>query len=153
MNDIKHYKEIFQMCQDAQKEGMGKIKVGAVCHGQQLVDGEIVNRYWSGANLHITDSFADMHAEQLAVNLALLERFYPTEIYVTSQTMEEMVKLCGSCRQYLNEINRNMTVIVFNPDGTRKSTDLLSVIYKFAKDTTIKNNKLKKMCIISSEGN
>ncbi len=140
------FDEIFKMCIKAQKEAYGKISVGAVCHARKMINDEEVDRYWSGANLHISDSFADVHAEQLAVNLALLERFYPIEIFVTSKHEKENVTMCGSCRHYVSEINRNCSIIVFNPDGTRKSINLLSDVYPFSKDTVKKNQKFKELC-------
>lgn len=141
------YDEIFKMCISAQKDAYGKISVGAVCHGRKMINEEQVDRYFSGANLHISDSFADIHAEQLAVNLALLERFYPVEIFVTSQGELENVALCGSCRQYISEINRYCSIIVFNPDGTRKLIKLLSEVYPFSKDTIKKNQMFRELCI------
>jgi cytidine deaminase len=144
--------EIFSMCKEAQKEAYGKISVGAVCHGQTVNDeGKLVHRYWSGANLHISDSFADVHAEQLAVNLALLERYYPTEIFVTSQSNKEDVRLCGSCRQYISEINRYCSVYVFNPDGSIKSVNTLDELYPFSKDTMEKNSKFEQLCKLHTE--
>lgn len=139
--------QIFSICVKAQKEAYGKISVGAVCHGQRRDEsGKTVHKYWSGANLHVSDSFSDIHAEQLAVNLALLERYYPTEIFVTSQSKEEDVRLCGSCRHYISEINRHCTIVVFNPDGSQKSMDLLSELYPYSKDTVTKNSKIRELC-------
>lgn len=141
------FKEISSMCILAQKDGLGKIQVGAVCHGiKKMKDGTTLHRYFSGANLHVSDSFGDVHAEQLAVNLSLLDRYYPTEIFVTSKKNDESVKLCGSCRHYLSEINYYMTVIILNPNGLMKSMDLLSHLYPFAKDTVKKNMKFKELC-------
>lgn len=144
--------EIFNMCVKAQKEAYGKISVGAVCHGKRIIDGLSLDKYWSGANLHVSDSFADVHAEQLAVNLALLERFYPVEIFVTSQSNDEKVILCGSCRHYISEINKDCSIIIFNPDGTIKSTKLLSTVYPFSKDTEKKNKKFKQLCYPKTSG-
>jgi len=141
-----NYDEIFKMCESAQKEAYGKISVGAVCHAKKIVDGKEVHKYWSGANLHISDSFSDVHAEQLAVNLAILERYYPVEIFVTSIGEKENVAMCGSCRQYISEINRHCSVIVFNPDGTRKLIKLLSEVYLYSKDTIKKNQIFRELC-------
>lgn len=132
------------MCKNAQNNAYGKIKVGAVCSAINFKTNH--RKYFSGANLHVSDSFSDVHAEQLAVNLALLERYYPTKIYVTSQSVDEDVTMCGSCRHYISEINRYCSIIVFNPDGTRKSINLLSDVYPNSKDTIQKNQKFKKLC-------
>lgn len=147
MTEPRTFGEVSDMCRVAQRDGLGKIQVGAVCHGQRVLkDGTILHRYFSGANLHVSDSFADVHAEQLAINLSLLERFYPTEVFVTSQSVKESVKLCGSCRHYLSEINRHCSITVINPDGSRKSMDILSYLYPYSKDTVAKNQKFKKLC-------
>lgn len=139
--------QIFEMCGHSQGNAISdKIKVGAVCHGQKIVNGKIHHKYFSGSNIHISDSFADIHAEQIAVNLSLLEKYYPTEIYVTSQSVKENVTMCGSCRHYISEINCHCIIIIFNPDGTRKSTNFLSDIYPYSKDTVPKNDRFKKLC-------
>lgn len=141
---LEDKEKMFSMCKDAQNDAYGKIKVGAVC---SAINYKTKHRhYFTGANLHVSDSFSDIHAEQLAVNLALLERYYPTEIYVTSQSFDEDVTMCGSCRHYISEINQNCSIIVFNPDGTQKSINLLSDVYPNAKNTVKKNNKFKMLC-------
>ena len=142
----KSPEEVFEMCKSEQQKGIGKIKVGAVCHGMKFIGAKVYQKYFSGANVHVSDSFADVHAEQMVVNLALLERYYPVEVFVTSTSKEEDVMMCGTCRHYLNEINSACTVVVFNPDGSIKKINFLSAIYPYSKDVFEKNMKFRSLC-------
>ena len=140
--------ELFAMCKQAQDNAISdKIKVGAVCNAYNFKTKH--KKLFSAANIHVSESFADIHAEQLAVNLALLERYYPMGIFVTSQSINENVTMCGSCRHYISEINRHCHITVFNPNGTVKSINSLSDVYPFAKNTVKKNKEFEKLCGLS----
>lgn len=141
MDENLDLNEVWLKCQHAQVLAISnKTKVGAVVVG---INKKNERKLFVGSNIHISDSFADVHAEQMAVNQCLLERYYPLAVYVTSTSTEEKVALCGSCRHYLSEINRNMQVVVFNPDGSRKITTFLFEVYPNSKDTRDKNEKIQ----------
>ncbi len=138
-------KTYWEQVKDAQDKALSKkVKVGALCIG---FDWKTMKRKaFAGSNIHVSDSFADVHAEQLAVTLSLLERHYPLEIHVTSKSKKELITLCGSCRHFISEVNRLCTIIVHNPDGSIKIQKFLSEIYPYRKNTVSKNNKFKRLC-------
>lgn len=139
---MKTYWEQVKIAQD--KALSKKMHVGAICIGHNFET--LKTKIFSGSNLHISDSFADVHAEQLAVSLAILDRYYPIAIHVTSSSINEKVLLCGSCRHFVSEININCKIIVHNPDGSVKLDMIVNEVYPLAKNNIKKNLYFKRLC-------
>ena len=141
--------KLFNDCVKMQNNAIGKIQVGCVLEAMDYSDDVYIGGstfLFYGANLHISDSFADIHAEQLAINLAILKKCYPITIYVTSTSKDEDVFLCGQCRQYICEVNENCNVVIFNPDGSVKRIGTISEYFPYHKDVKNKNQKFYELC-------
>lgn len=142
-----HNAKIFEDLTKLQKSGIGKIQVGCIVEALEFRKDSIVPFEFHGCNIHVSDSFADTHAERMAIDLALKDRCYPITAYVTSMTSEEKVMLCGSCRHFLCEINENCNIVVFDPDGSIKEVTTVKDVYPFHKDVKKKNQKFFELCL------
>lgn len=141
-------KKIFEMCKSEQKKSNAKVKVGCVVEALEYRnDGTVPIFHFKGCNIHVSDSFGDTHAERMAIDNSLKERCYPVAIFVTSQSNEEKVMLCGSCRHYISEINENCNIIIFNPDGTIKEVTTVKDVYPFHKSVAAKNKRFFELCL------
>jgi len=123
MSDVVPFEFISKMVLDVQKKAISNSgKVGAVIKGINYETKSV--KYFSAANIYVNETFPADHAEQLAAKIALLERHYPVQVYVTSSRLDgEPTYLCGSCREFFMRINRTMKITVINPDGTIKGED------------------------------
>lgn len=141
-------KSTFEDCIRLQKKGLGKIQVGCVVEAYDMNSeyGGACSYLFYGCNIHVSDSFGDTHAERMAIDLALKARCFPITIYVTSNSKDENVLLCGSCRHYISEINENCNVIVFNPDGTIKHASTIKDSYPNHKNVKSKNQRFFELC-------
>lgn len=134
--NVERVSGIFSHCLDMQNLAITtKVKVGAVVEG---INGRGEIGYFGGSNMETSISFTT-HAEVIALQDCIMHRYYPIKIYVTSQSTDENVFLCGACRQQLHEINRRMEVVVFNPDGTVKGDKYLYSLLPDAKEVSEKN--------------
>lgn len=137
-------RDFYSKCIAIQTRAVGKIKVGCVV---EAVDYESEVSYtFVGANLHVSDSYGDVHAEQQAVQKAIQAKCYPETIYVTSQSFDEDVLMCGQCRQYVLEINQYCNIVVFNPDGTVKRISTVHESLPYHKNVEDKNRIWLEFC-------
>ncbi|MDE1868215.1 MAG: hypothetical protein KGI08_10970 [Thaumarchaeota archaeon] len=126
-----------------------EVKVGCVIEGWKKAKAGTIYEtyeYFGSANIEISSSFV-YHAEMIALTDCIMHRFYPIRIFVSSQSKEENVLLCGSCRQLLLEVNSDCEVIVLNPDGTRKHNETITVHDTIPnhKDVIDKNQKFLEL--------
>lgn len=115
-----------------------KVKVGCVIEGWKPNSSK--RQWFGGSNIELSKSYV-IHAEYMALLDCLHHGYYPVNIYCTSQSEKEDVFLCGDCRQKLSEVNREMGVLIFNPNGSIKGEMRLSELLPKSKDTKKKNNK------------
>lgn len=142
---------IFLRCETEQGLAVSeKVKVGCVIEGVKPASRGSIREYdieyFGGANIELSKTYV-YHAEMIALIDCIMCRYYPRKLFVTSQSKEEDVFLCGDCRQQLLEINADCEVIVFNPDGTRKGSMLVKDLLPKHKDVEEKNEKYWKLTV------
>ena len=120
-----------------------KVKVGCVVMGWNGSKA----KYFGGSNIELSTSYTT-HSEYLALLDCIHNRYYPQHLYVTSQSEEECVFLCGCCRQQYLEVNEKCLVTVFNPNGTKKDTRTISSLLPLHKDVKDKNFKFRSKFVI-----
>lgn len=141
-NDVKEGLVIFRVLMERDLALSDKVKVGCVIEGiRKSMPYEIMEdkiEYFGGMNIEITHT-DNIHAELLALYDCISYRFYPTKIYVSSQSEQEKVFMCGHCRQTFLEINQHIEIILINPDYTVKDRKVLHDVFPFHKDVDEKN--------------
>ena len=147
LREIITNNRIFEEVKIAQSKAKGKIKVGCAVEALEYRGEYDYSFFFYGANIHVSDSFGDTHAERMAIDQALKETCYPVTVYVTSTSDDEKVALCGSCRHYISEINENCNIVVFNPDGSIKLVSTIKEMYPNHKNVEEKNQKFFEMCL------
>lgn len=148
MTDELTFELVAKMCLEIQKKSISKAgSVGAVVRAINFETKTI--KYFSAANLYFNESFVADHAEQLALKIALLQRYYPLEVIVTSSRPGgEPTFLCGICREFIIRINKHLKITVINPDGTLKGWGILKdQLNNYNKPNILKlNREYKKLC-------
>lgn len=72
------------------------------------------------------------HAEIVAMNHAILKGYSMIQsIFATSSSKEEIITLCGICRQFAIWVNKEMDIYIINPDGTIKVHTTLRDVEKY----------------------
>lgn len=125
----------FQQCAYMQNRAMAflsKKKIGSCIAG--LGDDMDMPKLFSGFNIELSYSHV-YHAEEIALINCLLDACRPIIVFVTSKSFEETVALCGDCRQKLLNANKDIRVVVFNPDGCIKIDSQVSELTKYSKSS------------------
>lgn len=122
-----------------------KTKVGCVIEGvRQTPTRDKEYEYFGGSNIELSTTYV-YHAEMIALTDCIMHRFYPIKLFVSSQSKEENVFLCGDCRQQLLEVNKNCEIFVLNPDGTVKGNLLVWQLLPKHKNVDEKNDYFYKL--------
>jgi cytidine deaminase len=127
------HKTAFQGCEWMQNRAMAFLsgkKIGACIAG--LSKEGYTPKLFYGFNIELSFTHC-YHAEEVAMINCLSDGHRPIIIFVTSKSFEEMIALCGDCRQKLMNANRDIRVVVFNPDGSIKIDEQVKEITKYSK--------------------
>lgn len=76
-------------------------------------------KFYGGTNIVLSTSH-NYHAEIAALLACMSNHRKPLEIFVTSTSSLEDIRLCLDCRARLIEANPDIKLTIFNPDGIVK---------------------------------
>lgn len=146
---------ISHRCRCMQEMAIAKdTKVGCVIEGWRQQSpakmGEDIE-YFGGHNIELSTTYT-YHAEMLALLDCIMWDYLPIRLYVTSVSEKEKTILCGDCRQQLLEVNKNCEIIVFNPDGSRKTKKPVKVssLLPYHKNVNLKNKFYYERVLLKS---
>lgn len=150
------YRSVFLNCKYMREMALipsdKKTKVGAVILG--IDESNDDKKLFGGCNIKISESHV-YHAEIIALLKCLSENYKPLEVFVTSRNLEENIHCCLDCRGRLLECNSDISLTVFNPDGTIKHSDKMildSLFIMEDKSGKIDWNDLWKKKVMSTIG-